>query len=210
MDLAAKFLLAYLLGSISGSLVLGRLRGVDIRRTGSGNAGGTNALRTQGKWFALVVIIIDIGKGALAAGWLPGLALPGLLASTDVTVLTLGCALAAVLGHVYPIYFGFAGGKGAATFVGATGVVFPWAVPVLLLLWLAVIVATGYVGLATVTAGVGYVVLTALFVGGPEKTPHLIYAAAGCALLLYTHRDNLRRLADGTENRFEKAMFWRR
>ena len=209
MDLAAKLLLAYLLGSISGSLLLGRLRGVDIRRTGSGNAGGTNALRTQGKWFALGVIVIDIGKGVLAAGWLPGLELPGVSASANVSIVTLGCAFAAVLGHVYPLYFGFAGGKGAATFVGATGVVFPWAVPALLLLWLVVIVATGYVGLATVSAAVGYVVLTVFFVEGPEKATHIIYAAAGCLLLLYTHRDNIRRLADGTENRFEKAMFWR-
>lgn len=209
MDLAAKLLLAYLLGSISGSLLLGRLRGVDIRHTGSGNAGGTNALRTQGKWFALGVIIIDIGKGVLAAGWLPGLELPGVPGSANTSIVTLGCAFAAVLGHVYPLYFGFSGGKGAATFVGATGVVFPWAVPVLLLLWLVVIVATGYVGLATVSAAVGYVVLTVFFVEGADKASHLTYATAGCLLLLYTHRDNIRRLVDGTENRFEKAMFWR-
>lgn len=209
MDLAAKLLLAYLLGSVSGSLLLGRLRGVDIRLAGSGNAGGTNALRTQGKLFALAVIVIDIGKGALAAGWVPGLMLPG-VETADPVVAMLGCAIAAVLGHIYPLYFGFAGGKGAATFVGATLVIAPWAVPALVLLWLVVVVSTGYVGLATVLAGAGYVGLTALWVEGPQQAWFLGYAVMGCLLLFFTHRDNIRRLVNGTENQFEKAMFWRR
>ena len=78
MEPVLKILLAYLIGSVSGSLVMGRLKNVDIRTMGSGNAGGTNALRTQGFWFALAVVIIDVGKGALAVGWVPGLNLPGL------------------------------------------------------------------------------------------------------------------------------------
>src|SRR5690606_2734837 len=78
IELGLKFTLAYLLGAVLGSLVVGYLKGgVDIRKAGSGNAGSTNALRTQGKWFALGVLVIDVGKGIIAAAWLPGLDIPG-------------------------------------------------------------------------------------------------------------------------------------
>ena len=78
LELALKWLMAYLLGSLMGALLIGRLKGVDIREQGSGNAGGTNALRTQGKAFALGVVVIDVAKGWFAAGVLPALALPGI------------------------------------------------------------------------------------------------------------------------------------
>src|SRR6201996_5241124 len=106
---------SYLLGSIIGSLVVGRLRGgVDIRKLGSGNAGGTNALRTQGKSFALWVLIIDIGKGWLATRLIAPAALPGVVAvASDVRVwLPAICGIAAIVGHVYPAWHGFRGGKG--------------------------------------------------------------------------------------------------
>ena len=98
LELSIKFLLSYFIGSVMGSMVIGRLRGgVDIRTMGSGNAGGTNALRTQGWVFALGVVIIDIGKGAIGAGVVPGLNMP--FVATDVALsrdwLTLCCAAAA-------------------------------------------------------------------------------------------------------------------
>src|SRR6478735_10151208 len=99
MDFCLKVLLAYLLGSVVGSLVVGRLRGgVDIRKMGSGNAGSTNALRTQGLAFGIWVIIIDVAKGWLAAAWLPGIALPGVpLALGEAAAwLPAGCAFAAI------------------------------------------------------------------------------------------------------------------
>jgi len=121
LELGLKTLISYLLGSVNGSLVLGRLRGVDIRQLGSGNAGGTNALRTQGKWFALGVMVIDIGKGYVPTWLLPGWALPGVPVDPVVSRawLSFACAGATVVGHCYPVWFGFAGGKGAATAVGA-------------------------------------------------------------------------------------------
>jgi len=119
IDLLIKVLLSYLLGSVSGSMVMGRVRHVDIRQSGSGNAGGTNAFRTQGLRFALGVVVIDIGKGALAAGLLPWLgevlAGPG----TQPEQTALACGFMAVVGHCYPVWHGFRGGKGAATAVGA-------------------------------------------------------------------------------------------
>ncbi|MEZ5459540.1 MAG: glycerol-3-phosphate 1-O-acyltransferase PlsY [Steroidobacteraceae bacterium] len=202
MDFAIKVLAAYLLGSIVGSLLLGRLRGVDIRQQGSGNAGGTNALRTQGIWFALPVILIDIGKGWLAAAWLPALALPGLSAEGGEWALWLpvACAAAAVVGHVYPVFHGFRGGKGAATVVGAVAGLVPAALPLMVLVWLAVILVLGYVSLATMTAA-ALLPLVQLVVGAVPRGPLLLFSLAVAAFVIYTHRSNIARLRAGTEPR---------
>ncbi len=122
MDFIIKVVLAYLLGSVVGSLVVGRLRGgVDIRKLGSGNPGSTNALRTQGLAFGIWVIIIDVAKGWIAAALLPGLVIPGIPPASGAPAawLTAACAFAAILGHVFPVWHGFRGGKGVATLVGA-------------------------------------------------------------------------------------------
>jgi glycerol-3-phosphate acyltransferase PlsY len=190
---------AYLLGSISGSLWLGKLRGVDIRTQGSGNAGGTNAFRTQGWAFALGTVLIDIGKGAAAVAlmrWAGG----------DVLLQMLG-ALLAVAGHVWPVFHGFRGGKGAATLVGGLALLWPLALAPLLGLWLLVLLSTGYVGLATVLAGVA-LPLWALLEG--RDGAWLGFAVAVAILLAWTHRANLQRLRDGNEHRFEKARIFAR
>lgn len=194
---AGVLLAAYLLGSLSGSLLLGRLRGVDIRRHGSGNAGGTNALRTLGWRFALGVVVIDVGKGALAA-WLglrfaPGCAYPA--------------AALAVVGHVWPLWHGFRGGKGAATVVGALLVLWPQALLPLLAVWALVLVASGYVGLSTVLAMASLPVFAWWQQAGPARTG---FALAMALFLLFTHRGNLQRLRRGTESRFERARLLRR
>ena len=121
LELGSKFLISYFIGSLMGAMIVGKLRGgVDIRTMGSGNAGGTNALRTQGIWFALGVVVIDIGKGFVGAGIVPGLEIPFVPRDPEIsrTWLTLCCGTAAVFGHVWPIYHRFRGGKGAATLVG--------------------------------------------------------------------------------------------
>jgi glycerol-3-phosphate acyltransferase PlsY len=185
---------AYLLGSISGSLWLGKLRGVDIRTQGSGNAGGTNAFRTQGWAFALGTVLIDIGKGAAAVAlmrWAGG----------DVVLQMLG-ALLAVAGHVWPVFHGFRGGKGAATLVGGLALLWPLALAPLLSVWLLVLLSTGYVGLATVLAGLA-LPLWALLEG--RDGAWLGFAVAVAVLLAWTHRANLQRLRAGNEHRFEKA-----
>src|SRR5699024_1150530 len=146
-----------LLGSISGALLLGRLQGIDIRTIGSGNAGGTNALRTVGWRFALAVVLVDVGKGAIAAGLLP--LATSLLTSQQPDFITLAAAAGggAVIGHVWPLYFRFKGGKGAGTAVGAMAVIAPWCLAPLLLVWVVTIIGTGYVGLATILAGLSLV-----------------------------------------------------
>lgn len=200
--------LAYLLGSISGSLLLGRVVGIDIRTRGSGNAGGTNAFRTLGWKFALGVVAIDIGKGALAAAL--GLWLHREGAPVSALALGFACAAAAVLGHTWPVFFGFRGGKGAATLVGGIAALWPLALAPLLLLWLLVLTTTGYVGLATVCAGVGLLAF-ALWDGTRELgDPRLGFALFAAAFLVFTHRANLQRLRAGTEHRFERARLFKR
>jgi glycerol-3-phosphate acyltransferase PlsY len=196
-----KLIAAYLLGSISGSLLLGRFRQVDIRTLGSGNAGGTNAFRTQGFVFALGVVLIDVGKAVLATAVLPGPAGAG-FAGMEIT--TLGCGFAAVLGHCYPVYHGFQGGKGAATAAGSLMVIQPWLLVPMLLSWLLVLVVTGYVGLATVIAGFS-LVPAALVIGA--SNPLLVFVVAVALFMTFTHRENLARLKQGTESRFEKVRF---
>lgn len=201
--LAAKLLLSYLLGSVVGSLLLGRLRGIDIRTAGSGNAGATNALRTQGKSFALAVAAIDVGKGVLAAVVVARLPWFGAdLLSTAAT--GLACGLAAALGHCYPAWHGLRGGKGAGTAFGAVLALFPGFALVMLLAWLLVLGGTGYVGLATVVAGIAFPVALALTAWRADPAL-LALALATAALLVWTHRGNLARLRDGNELRFERA-----
>src|SRR5262245_30934321 len=145
MEFGLKVLIAYLLGSIVGSLVVGRVKGVDIREMGSGNAGATNAIRTQGKAFGITVFIIDLAKGWLAAGLLPGLALPGVPpASPELAPWLPGaCGFAAILGHVFPVWHGFRGGKGVATLIGAFAGFDAWLLLPLFATWLAVILVSG-------------------------------------------------------------------
>ena len=211
LALAIAILGGYLLGSISGSLLLGAFRGVDIRAMGSGNAGGTNALRSVGWRFALAVVVIDLGKGALAAALLPWLILLLLPVAVELHLLLGALAgFAAVVGHIWPIYFRFRGGKGAGTAVGAIAVLAPWSILPMFLVWVITIIGTGYVGLATVLAGLSLVPLMWLL--GPEPLPApLGWLAIGLAILLvYTHRGNLARLREGSENRFDKARILRR
>jgi glycerol-3-phosphate acyltransferase PlsY len=192
-------LTAYLLGSLSGSLLLGRLRGVDIRQHGSGNAGGTNALRTQGWKFALGTVLIDVGKG-VAAVWLASRFGSG-------AVLPYAAGLAAVLGHVWPVFHGFRGGKGAGTLVGALLVLWPLAVVVLVAVWLLVLIIGGYVGLATIIAAVALVPLALLTDAGDSR---LVFAALAALFIVFTHRANLARLRAGTESRFDRARLFAR
>jgi len=200
----------YLLGSISGALLLGRLRRIDIRTMGSGNAGGTNALRTVGWRFALGVVLIDVGKGAAAAGLLPLAVQPLGADGPGITLLAAAAGLTAVIGHVWPIYFRFRGGKGAGTAVGAIAVVAPWCLLPLLLVWLVTLIGTGYVGLATILAGLSLV--PSMWLLGPQPLPPALgaLAIALAVLLIFTHRANLSRMRAGDENRFEKARLLKR
>lgn len=207
IELGLKFTLAYMLGSVLGSLVAGKLRGgVDIRRLGSGNPGGTNALRTQGKVFALIVMVIDVGKGMLAVWLIPGLDLPfvGIDADVDRELLYYSVAFAVVLGHVYPVWFGFRGGKGGATAAGLLFVIEPTLAPAIILIWIAIVYFTGFVGLATMGATIAATLIFAAL-KLPEGPALVVFSACVSVLVLYTHRGNIRRMIEGTESRMYRA-----
>ena len=212
MDLILKILLAYLLGSIVGSLLVGRLKGgVDIRKSGSGNAGATNALRTQGAVFAICVIVIDIAKGWIAAALLPGLALPGVAPSREMQAQWLPplCAFAAILGHVFPVWHGFRGGKGVATLVGAfAGIELALLLP-LFATWLGVVTISGFVGLASIIAACAIPVYL-LMRDGPVLSPVMGFALSCALLVIYTHRGNVRRMRAGAEPRARRLWLFGR
>lgn len=208
LELGLKLTLAYWLGGAMGSLIVARLHGGgDIRRTGSGNAGATNALRTYGKRFALEVLLIDIGKGVLAVTVIPGLVLPGVSVDSEVSrdLILYGVAFAAVVGHVFPIWFGFRGGKGGATAAGLLGFFsIGLAVPIVLF-WVLVIAVTGFVGLATMAATVA----AAAYIGAtglPEQHGLFVFACSMAVLIVYTHRGNVKRMLDGTESRLGRRF----
>ena len=209
LELALKILIAYLLGTLLGSLILGRLRGIDIRRMGSGNAGATNALRTQGKLFGFLVLLFDVGKGVFVIWWLPTAVLPGIGIDPNVSRewLSLVCGLAVIVGHVYPVWFGFRGGKGAATVFGVVGAVEPRLLVPMLVSWLVVLVLTGYVGLATMLAGVALV--AAVYVFEPHNVPLLCFCAVVAAFVVFTHRSNIARMRAGDENRVRRLWLFR-
>jgi acyl phosphate:glycerol-3-phosphate acyltransferase len=191
----AKLVMAWLLGSLSGSLLIGRLYGLDIRKSGSGNAGGTNALRVAGWRFAALVVLIDVGKGALAAwlgAWSPAWASMPL----DLQSQAAASAFAAIVGHCWPVFFGFRGGKGAGTAVGAVLVMAPLLAAAMFAVWVIVVAATRFVGLATVLAGLSFpfCVWLAGMLGYAQTETMLVFSISVAALIVFTHRSNLGRL----------------
>ena len=208
-ELGLKLLLSYLLGSVSGALVVGRFRGVDIRNEGSGNAGATNALRTHGFWFAFLVMLIDVGKGAAAVYFfapLTGFDAPLL----DLRWSAAFCGIAAVIGHIFPFWFDFKGGKGGATAIGALLVMSLPAVAAVLVAWIVMLVATGYVGLSTMCAAAAALGYSLVYRPQGPDYPLIFFAAAITFLIIFAHRSNIVRMCLGVESRMPAAMFWRR
>ena len=205
MDLI-KVVLSYLLGSIVGGLVVGRLRGgVDIRRLGSGNAGGTNALRTQGKVFALWVMMIDIGKG-----WLATRVIAPFHATEPFGWVAVACGIAAIVGHVYPLWYGFRGGKGVATLVGAALGLDVWLLIPMLLTWLMVVMLFGFVGLGSMLGALALAAAGALGSWEP-RLPLITFGVLTAVLIAFTHRSNIARMRAGTEPRAMRLwLFGRR
>jgi acyl phosphate:glycerol-3-phosphate acyltransferase len=182
----------YVLGSVSFAVLVVRWKtGKDIRSVGSGNAGATNVLRAHGKALGLLVAFLDVAKGAAAVVLVR-------LVTSDPRAAALA-ALAAILGHVFPIFYGFRGGKGVATAIGAFLVLAPVATLVCAGVFAAVVAITRYVSLGSV---IGMTLLPA--VAGLFRAPlPVVAAAAGAAVLIvFKHLENLKRLARGEERRF--------
>jgi glycerol-3-phosphate acyltransferase PlsY len=209
-ELFIKALLSYLLGSVMGSLVIRRITGgVDIRNLGSGNAGATNALRTQGKMVAFWVLVIDLAKGWLATAKIGPWIIPHVSAALpELEVWAAAvCGIAVMLGHVYPVWFGFRGGKGVATLVGTVlGLGAGLLVP-MILAWLIAVFVWGFVGLASIIAAAAFAVTMAL---RRDNVPLLSFGIAATLLIIYTHRGNIARMRTGTEPRARRLWLFGR
>ena len=183
--LAAVYLAAYFLGNISPSTILARARGIDIKKEGSGNAGTTNALRVMGKKAAIITLVVDILKGVVAV-------LLGWLAAGQIGAM--GCTLAVMLGHVWPIVFRFKGGKGVATSFGALLALNPLIALIELLIVAVATLISKRMSLGSVT---GIILLPAVaFWRMPEFTGIAVILAV---VMLIKHRENIVRLVHGEE-----------
>lgn len=190
---------AYLLGSIPSAVWIGRsFYGVDVREHGSKNAGATNTLRVLGQRAALAVFVIDILKGFLAVS-LAHFSIYG--ADTDQIInLKIVLVVAAVLGHIFPVFAGFKGGKGVATLTGSLTALFPLTVPVCFVLFFIILAITHYVSLSSMITGVMLPVIS-YFVFGQDHPPLVIFSIMISILLIITHRKNIKRLIKGEESK---------
>lgn len=197
---AAALLLSYLLGAVPFGFLLVRVfKGIDLRAVGSGNIGATNTMRVLGRPLGVIAFLMDLGKGfvpvALIAPWLAG-------ETVDPGWLGVSCGAAAVCGHVWPVYLRFRGGKGVATGFGALLAIDPWIILLAGIGWLAVIVTTRFVGLASVVMGLLFPVVAYIRRGSEEYGEEVILASLALTILiLLRHRSNLERMIAGTEPR---------
>ncbi|HEX3313596.1 MAG TPA: glycerol-3-phosphate 1-O-acyltransferase PlsY [Gemmataceae bacterium] len=195
---ALVWLSSYLVGSIPFGYLLARARGVDIFAHGSGNIGATNVGRVLGRPFGILVFLLDFAKGAIPT------AVAGHLVSDDEGLVMVGAGLAAFLGHLYPVYLGFRGGKGVATGAGVVAVLFPLPALVAILIWLAVAASTRYVSLASVLAVVALVAVYLLPRDFDFADPRTLFALFAGGLVIVKHRANISRLRVGAESQLKE------
>lgn len=201
-------ILAYLLGSIPWGYLAGRINGVDLRQKGSGNTGATNALRVLGKKWGYLVFTLDALKGVLAVKWSMDLAV--YLNATGQEKIYAGvlAAIFVMVGHSYPVWLKFQGGKGIATAAGVMLALFP--LPVFsfgLLVWGLLFYTTRYVSIASLGAAVSLPTSAGILWWFGLCDPLLVVIAmAMCALAVWRHKSNIQRLLAGTEKRFEKKQ----
>ncbi len=198
--LFSSALVPYLLGSINTGIIVSRsVSGTDIRNYGSGNAGMTNVLRTFGKLPALITLLGDFGKsvlGVLFARWMFSL-----LGIQDFDGAYVG-GLFALLGHIYPLYFGFRGGKGVLTCAGIALVVNPLAFLVGLVVFVSLVLITRYVSLGSIVGMIAFAVSSSIFsLTAGHPIWETLFVALFAALVVWKHRENIKRLASGTESK---------
>jgi glycerol-3-phosphate acyltransferase PlsY len=202
LNVSIAIVLAYLIGSIPTSVWIGRIfYKIDVRTQGSGNAGATNTIRVLGWKAGVPVLILDVFKGWLAVYmahffYQPEWAVP------DVIDLKIMLAGAAVIGHVFPIYVGFKGGKGIATLLGVGLALFPTASFIAILVFTTVLLISGYVSLGSIIAAITFPITELLFLGHTEYLSLVILSIAVAIFVPFTHRRNIIRLWKGEESKF--------
>ena len=215
--IAVIALLAYLLGSVPFGLIVGKTQGIDVREHGSRNIGATNVWRVMGKEFGLITFVFDLGKGwvavflgqCIALAWEIYVELPHLKAQTihlDPGYAGITAAIGCILGHNFPVWLRFKGGKGVATSLGVIFGMMPLAALIVFAIWGVVFKVSRYVSLASLVAAVALplTVIGLMFAGQIRGWAYFYFACAAAILVVRRHRENIRRLVAGTENRFGK------
>ena len=182
---------AYLIGSINNSIIICRLKGIDIKKVGSGNAGATNTVRALGKKFGVAVFLLDFLKGLAAC-------LIARLIAADYVVLT---GIFVILGHIFPLYFGFKGGKGVSTTYGVLAMINIWTALIVGAVHLVLIKTTKVVSVSTI---ISFVLLPFVFFVFERNVLNVALCAVITFIVIYAHRDNIKRLIKGEENTFKK------
>ena len=200
LRIATVLIIAYFLGSIPfGYLIVRARSGADIRETGSGGTGATNVSRRAGKGAGVLTLILDGLKGVAAI-------LIGRLILGESSSLIAGAAILVIVGHMFPIWLGFRGGKGVATGVGVFLVLAPFAVLAAGVIFLVIVILTRYVSLGSITAAATIPLFVWLQQGlvSPVSNPWatMFAAVAAASLIIFAHRENIRRLLQGTESKF--------
>ena len=200
-------IIAYLIGSINFSILISKKKaGYDIRQKGSGNAGTTNMLRNLGKKYAAITLICDVLKGVVAIGI--AIIVGNILGDTNKALLVQIAGVAVVIGHTFPIFFGFKGGKGVATSLGIL-LMTNWQLGLICLVFALVLMAlTRVVSMGSIAAAILYPILT-LFVGGGHYivessglgNGYFIYSVVLAVIVIFNHRENIKRILSGTENK---------
>ena len=203
LPLAAAVIASYLLGSIPAAYIAGKSQGIDLRKHGSGNLGATNVMRVLGTKIGLLVFAFDMAKGALPVLLFPSLLAGTALPSRDPAITAIICGIAAIIGHVRPVYLNFGrGGKGVATAAGVFLALAPVQTLLTLLIFAVVLLCSGYVSLGSLISAVMLPVLLAITVG--LHSPVFGISVGVALFVFWTHRANIARLRDGDEHRFGK------
>ena len=198
--------IAYFIGSINFSVIIGRkMAGIDVRQEGSGNAGSTNVLRTIGLKAALLTLICDILKGVIAI--LVALLIGNIVKNIDRALLVQLSGIFVILGHTFPIFFEFKGGKGVATALGVL-LMSNWEIGLICLVFaLVIIIASRMVSMGAVGAAILFPVLTLFindnFIVAASGMKYFIYSLILALIVIFNHRENIKRIMNGTENKIE-------
>jgi glycerol-3-phosphate acyltransferase PlsY len=206
LTLAAVLVVSYLLGSIPFGYLAGRVAGLDIRKAGSGNIGATNVVRVLGKLYGYPVFFLDFLKGLGAVEISLLIATPAQPEWGSPEVFGIIAAVSSVIGHCFPLWLKFRGGKGIATSAGALFGLMPLAMPIGLAIWILVFLLTRYVSLASVAAAVALPFVIAILTRLSQSNGKALFYSSLCiaAVVIWRHHSNLSRLMRGTEPRFTR------
>jgi len=215
VELIILISMAYIVGSTPTSIIVSRtVYKKDVREHGSGNAGATNVFRTFGWKPALFVTLVDVFKGWLPAYVAGNLNSDTILFGDNPDALMIIAGFAAVLGHTYTIFAGFKGGKGVGTLAGMLIALYPIALPICLLVFILTLITTGIVSLGSMLAATALPVTLFIIEGlNPDAQISLtlrVFALLIPTFIIFTHRSNIKRMMEGTENRFEKARIFKK